>query len=647
MNQVPSNNRRILIVDDDASVHHAYTRALAHRQTETDVDAMEDALFGDGEASGKQTSHLDDVKFEVDHAYQGQEALAKLEDAIKQGHPYVAAFVDMRMPPGWDGVETIEQMWRVHPSLQVTVCSAYSDYKWNDIVKRLQKADQLLLLRKPFDPVEVWQIALSMTEKWSLNQLYLMQLKTANDQLARELGERKRAEARARHDAMHDALTGLPNRALLTDRVEQAIQWVKRKPGTCCAVIFLDLDNFKIINDSLGHKAGDIVLCHVADRLREAVRTTDTLGRPADGIAARLGGDEFVILLEELTDPEQATVVATRMRDVLSNPIVLEGRQIIVGGSLGIAIGTAKHESGDALLREADTAMYRAKFSGKSRVCVFDQKMHEAVLARLSLETDMRGAETRGEFHLAYQPVVKLATGEIVGFEALLRWNHPQRGAMLPEAFIPIAEESGQISRLGAWVVEHVAEVAAEWRAKGLLRDHMSLSLNVSRLQLLDEQLMETVTKSLTRHNLPGKFLAFEVTENAVMQGSKDVVSMLRKLRDMGSDVLMDDFGTGHSSLSCLHKFPISVLKIDRSFVDTMRSSSDYAAVVQAIVVLAHNLRAKVIAEGIETAAHLTQLQTLDCDFGQGYIFSHAVPRAQAEALLAKGTIKPDMRQAA
>ncbi|MFN7614526.1 MAG: diguanylate cyclase domain-containing protein, partial [Phycisphaerae bacterium] len=381
-----SNNRRILIVDDDSNVHHAYARALAHRQTETEVDAMEDALFGDGSSSAKESSALDDVKFEVEHAYQGQEALAKLEQSIKEGRPYAAAFVDMRMPPGWDGVETIEQLWKLHPSLQVTVCSAYSDYKWNDIVKRLQKADQLLLLRKPFDPIEVWQIALSMSEKWNLSQLHLHQLKNANDLLARELNERKRAEDRARHDAMHDSLTGLPNRALLTDRVEQAIQRVKRKPETCCAVIFLDLDNFKIINDSLGHKAGDFVLCHVADRLREAIRNTDTLGRPADGIAARLGGDEFVILLEDLQDAEQATQLATRMRDVLSKPLSLEGRDIIVGGSLGIAIGTAKHASGDALLREADTAMYRAKFSGKSRVCVFDQKMHEAVLARLSLE---------------------------------------------------------------------------------------------------------------------------------------------------------------------------------------------------------------------------------------------------------------------
>lgn len=647
MSELKSYNRRILIVDDDSSVHHAYTRALSHRWTETEVDAMEDALFGDGEGAETPASALDDVKFEVDHAYQGQEAIAKLEQSIKEGHPYAAAFVDMRMPLGWDGVETIEQLWKLHPSLQVTVCSAYSDYKWNDIVRRLQKADQLLLLRKPFDPIEVWQIALSMSEKWNLSQLHVHQLKSANDQLARELSERKRAEDRARHDAMHDSLTGLPNRALLTDRVEQAIQRVKRKPETCCAVIFLDLDNFKIINDSLGHKAGDYVLCHVADRLREAIRNTDTLGRPADGIAARLGGDEFVILLEDLADAEQATVIATRMRDVLSKPLTLEGRDIIVGGSLGIAIGTAKHASGDALLREADTAMYRAKFSGKSRVCVFDQKMHEAVLARLSLESDMRGAETRGELHLAYQPVVKLATGEIMGFEALLRWNHPTRGSLLPEAFISIAEESGQISRLGAWVVGQVAAVASDWRRKNLLREGMSLSLNVSRLQLLDDHLLDTVTKTLDHHKLPGRFLAFEVTENAVMQGGKDVVAMLRRLRDMGSDVLMDDFGTGHGSLSCLHKFPISVLKIDRSFVDAMRSSNDYVAVVQAIVVLAHNLRTKVIAEGIETTSHLAQLQTLSCDYGQGFVFSPAVPMREAEALLAQGVIRPDVRKAA
>lgn len=626
-------NRRVLIVDDNESIHDDYRRVLCPERRDEDVgvDALEAAIFGEPAAAS-----ADDNLFIITSALQGQDALALVEQSVATGEPFAMAFVDMRMPPGWDGVETIEHLWKADPSLQIVICSAHSDYQWQSVVKRLGRSEQLLFLRKPFDPAEVYQLALSLTQKWELAQHHVRQLRDANDGLHRELQERRRIEERLRHDALHDALTDLPNRAMLLDRIGHCIERMRRDPQTGCAVLFLDLDNLKLVNDSFGHRAGDALLIQVANRLNDETRGCDTLGRAVSGMAGRLGGDEFVVLLENAGDPATALKVAQRLQDVLRPPISIEDREVTVTASIGIAIGTTQHDA-DALLREADTAMYRAKLSGKAQCAIFDKQMHEAVLERLNIEADLRCAVDRGQMKVVYQPIVNLESGDLVGFESLQRWTHPQRGPVSPAVFIPIAEESGQIQRLGFWIIEEVCAQLAKWRKAYPAQADRYVSVNVSRRQMLDPQFADRVEAILREHEVHARNLHIEVTENAVMHGETRVIDALARLRAMGCRILMDDFGTGHSSLSCLHRFPIDVLKIDRAFVDTMGNNRDYAAVVQAIVALAHNLRVRVVAEGVETLNQVAQLQALECDFAQGYLFSKPVSGIDATTILAAG----------
>lgn len=633
MTSAPAANRRVLIVDDNESIHDDYRRVLCPERSATDagVDALEASIFGESNRASDAA-----VGFEITDALQGQEALALVEKSIADKLPFAVAFVDMRMPPGWDGVETIERLWAVDPSLHVVICSAHSDYQWHDIIRRLGRSDQLLFLRKPFDPAEVYQLALSLTQKWDLSQHHLRQMRVANESLHKELQERQRIEDRLRHEALHDALTELPNRALLLDRLGQCIERMRRDPQLGCAVLFLDLDNLKLVNDSFGHRAGDALLMEVARRLNTEVRSCDTLGRSISGIAGRLGGDEFIVVLENVVDAATALKVAQRLQEVLRDPIALESREVFISASIGIAIGTHEHTP-DALLREADTAMYRAKLSGKAQCAIFDQHMHAAVLERLMVEADLRVAIDRDEMQVVYQPIVHLESGNLMGFESLLRWNHPTRGPVSPAVFIPIAEEAGQIQRLGFWIIERVCKQISMWNRQYPGFGDVYVSVNVSRRQLLEAQFAERVSALLHANGVEARNLHIEVTEGSVMHGDGRVIETLSRLRVMGCRILMDDFGTGHSSLSCLHRFPIDVLKIDRAFVETMNNNRDYAAVVQAIVALAHNLRVRVVAEGVETAQQVAQLQALDCDYAQGYLFSRPVAAEQASAIIASG----------
>jgi diguanylate cyclase (GGDEF)-like protein len=633
-------NRRVLTVDDNTSIHEDYRRALCQSQPDPGIGALEASIFGAPAKAGPRAME----SFEVDQALQGKEALEKLRSALDSGKPYAVVFVDMRMPPGWDGVETIEHLWQADPSVLVVICSAYSDYEWSDVLSRLPRRDQLLLLRKPFDATEVWQMAESLCHRWAIAQLQVKALEGANEQLSLELHERERAEERLRHVALHDQLTSLPNRALLLDRLGQCIERQQRHPAEVSAVMYLDLDNFKIVNDSLGHRAGDAVLIEAARRLAEVVRTTDTVGRPMDSLAARLGGDEFVVLLQDVSNASEALRTADRVLQALSAPYVHEGRELSLSASIGIAIAGGNGQTPEELLRDADTAMYQAKYSGKGRCALFDAPMHTAVLNRMNLEADLRGAAARGELAVVYQPIVNIESGAIEGFEALLRWNHPTLGSVPPDAFIPIAEESGIINAISGWTLNIVSQTLQGWRRDFPIAAGIYVSVNVSRRQLADPGLPGSIASVVERWGLLPKDVAFEITESAVMQHQEAAMGILTDLRARGFKIMMDDFGTGYSSLSCLHRFPIDVLKIDRAFVQTHQSNRDYAAVVHSIITLAHNLGSVVIAEGVETPEHLAQLQALECDLAQGYLFSRPVPASEIEAML---RAKPEFRAVA
>lgn len=435
---------------------------------------------------------------------------------------------------------------------------------------------------------------------------------------------RKAMEEELRSAARTDKLTGLSNRALLCDRLQQALLRAKRLKGYHFAVLYLDFDRFKTINDSLGHEVGDLLLQEIARRLRATVRSGDSVSRHAtEHTTARLGGDEFVVLLDALADPDDVLRVADRLLEAFSQPFGVGEHEVYATASIGIVTSQMPARTAEDLLRDADTAMYEAKLAGKGQYVVFDVSMRKRVQTRLHLENDLRKAMEAGQMFLMYQPIVSLQTGRVETFEALVRWKHPERGLISPAEFIPIAEDTGLIILLGEWVLREACSQFARWRqTMGVQAAPPSISVNVSRNQLALPYLPQKIQEILRQTGMTPQDLHLEVTESAVMKDVATATQMLHAIKQLGVKLDMDDFGTGYSSLACLHQFPFDVLKIDRSFVANIDRGRDFAALVHAVTQLARNLNISVVAEGIETADQAVILQSLDCEFGQGYLFS-------------------------
>jgi diguanylate cyclase (GGDEF)-like protein len=435
--------------------------------------------------------------------------------------------------------------------------------------------------------------------------------------------------------ARSDALTGLPNRSLLTDRLEQAVRRRGRDPNYKFAVLFLDFDRFKIINDSLGHEVGDLLLVSIAKRLAANLRAGDTASHVAEGhLPARLGGDEFVILLDGLKEHSDAIEVAKRLQEALAAPHQIDDHDVISTASIGIVTSAGVYERADDVLRDADIAMYHAKTTGKARHVVFDDHMHQQAVERLQLEEDLRRALEAGEFWLSYQPIVSLSTGRLTGFEALIRWTHPQRGSVLPAEFIGLTEEIGLIAPIGRWALHEAARQLQVWRDRYPHDPPLNMNVNISKYQLLRQDLVEVVADVLDQTGIDPASLQLEVTESAIMDSPERATALLHDLKELGVRLCMDDFGTGHSSLSLLHHFPIDVLKIDRTFVLNTDENREYAAVIHAIITLAHTLNMTVVGEGVENTGQLAQLQALECDRAQGNFFGEPMTAAAAEVYL-------------
>ena len=443
-----------------------------------------------------------------------------------------------------------------------------------------------------------------------------------------DITERKKMERQLLHDALHDALTQLPNRALFMDRLEQQLKRTKTQENCEFAVLFLDLDRFKVVNDSVGHLIGDKLLVEIARRLEQCINPTDTV--------ARLGGDEFTILLENIQNIEEATLVAERIYNALVLPFHLDEYELFTTASIGIALSADGYEKPEDILRDADLTMYSAKERGKARYEVFNPSMHKRAIERLQLETDLRRGLERQEFEVYYQPITSLVTGTLSGFEALARWKHPVKGLVSPTEFIPIAEETGLIVPLGHWLLKHACLQMRNWQIKYHLHPPLVVSVNLSGKQLREANLVEQIAEILQETGLNGQFLKLEITESILMDNLEAATSILLALREKKIKLSIDDFGTGYSSLSYLHRFPVDTLKIDRSFVEQMQSNQEgNSAIVKAIVTLAHVLNMDVIAEGIETNSQLAQLKLLKCEHGQGYYFSKPLTKEEAEELIA------------
>jgi diguanylate cyclase (GGDEF)-like protein len=653
-------NRRILVVDDMESIHDDVRAILAYSESNVKLGALEESVLGT-----KSTPHVS-IPYEIDSSFQGEDGFQRVIKSLEERRPYALAIVDIRMPPGWDGIKTIEKIREVDPRVQVAICSAYSDYSWQAIHERFGTNDWLLIFRKPFDLAEVQQFVCSMTEKWNLakqaslklDELEAMveeharqlrdanaeletqnaSLADANERLSREIEGRRLADERIRHIAFHDTLTDLPNRAYLMERLNECIERSKRHTDYIFAVLFTDIDDFKTVNDSMGHRVGDQLLSQIASQMPRSMRLMQSSIRPARDTVARLGGDEFIILLDDLDAADNAASVAKRIQETVCRSFVVEHREIAPTISIGVAVGRNEYDDAVEIMRDADTALYHAKEQGKGRVAVFDQTMRTRVLERLDLEIDLGRAIEGNQFIVHYQPIVSLVDGSVGCLEALVRWQHPTRGLLMPELFLYAAEESRVIEAIGERVVEEVTYQLSVWRDRYPHTRRMSVSLNLSARQLVGHGLVKLIDRCLKRHGLEPNSLKLELTESMMMNNLGMARKVVEAITSRGIEVYLDDFGTGHSSLSMLHTLPFAALKLDRGFVSHLADDVECQTTIQAMVMMARNRNMQLIAEGIETYEQLVLLQDLECELGQGYFFSRPVPPEALEPLLASGS---------
>jgi predicted signal transduction protein with EAL and GGDEF domain len=657
-------NARVLVVDDNPAIHDDIRKSLTGVNTGVEeLDALEASLLGAGRQQETEPA------FEISSAFQGAEALERVIAAREQGRPFALAFVDVRMPPGMDGVETTARLLEADPELSVVICSAYSDHSWEEMTARIRNTDRVLILKKPFDTIEVRQLAHALRARWQLARLATMRLEELGEQVRRHTDELEAAkrrleeEARAREQvlaqlaesneqiralAFQDGLTGLPNRRVLHDNLEKLLARSSRRQ-TEFAVLFVDLDNFKRINDTVGHHGADEVLRQLATTLGELIRAEDVLALYVrqgvepdatasfasilDSVVSRVGGDEFVILLPELRDRFAAGTVANRILERLDRPFSVGDTQVFVTASIGIATYPADGTTAEVLLRNADTAMYHAKQQGKAAFQYYSREMNAASMQRLKLESGLRHALDAQQFELHYQPQVEMETGRIMGAEALLRWRDPDGNYIPPGTFISIAEDSGLIVRLGEWVIRESCRQVLEWQRAGLAPP--PISVNVSAVQFRRQNLAAVIGNALRESGIDARLLKIEITESSLMSVREAGTRVLHELRGMGVEVSLDDFGTGYSSLSYLRTFPVDLLKIDRSFVAAMLHDEKTAAVIEAIINVTRVLRMKVLAEGVERQEQFDYLRGLGCDFVQGNLVSAALSAREFGRLLA------------
>ena len=441
-----------------------------------------------------------------------------------------------------------------------------------------------------------------------------------------DVSERKSNEEQMIYDTLHDTLTSIPNRTLLLDRIRQSLVRRERYPKTSFAIIFIDLDRFRLVNESLGHIHGDELLQLISARLKETIPIGDTV--------ARLGGDEFSILLQDINSIRAVEIIANDIQNSFSKPFFLGDREVFASASMGIAHSDNDYKTPEEILRDSELAMYRAKRDGKSQSIVFQPQFRQSSLSPIDLDTDLRRALDRDEMELHYQPIISMRDRSISGFEALLRWSHRSRGVISPNEFIPLAEETGLIYDLGQWVLGKACKQIATWNKSKKKEDQLEININLSSRQFSDPNLVEGIVENIEKSGFDAEFLKIEITESALMQNAQRSVSMLNQLKDLNIKVCVDDFGTGYSSLSYLHTFPIDTLKIDRSFVHDMSRNFRNMEIIRTIIMLAHNLKLDVIAEGVETSEQDAQLSALGCQFAQGFYFSRPINSSDAALLI-------------
>ncbi|RPJ24020.1 MAG: EAL domain-containing protein [Chloroflexi bacterium] len=485
----------------------------------------------------------------------------------------------------------------------------------------------LVLLRQIIMLFENKKLNTELQHTMGRLQIQAAELERANQELQNEVAERIVAEQELTYDSLHDAMTGLPNRVLFLDRLGQAIQYCKRRTESTFAVLFIDIDRFKVINDSLGHLTGDQLLISIGKRMKSCLRSSDTV--------ARFGGDEFAVLLEITGNKNSALIVAEKLQQAIRLPFKLNGHELHISASIGVIMNTGGYDLPQDILRDADIAMYQAKGSGKARFEIFDIKMRSQAFSRLEMEQELRTALEQREFQLYYQPILSLKSNQLVSFEALIRWCHPKRGLLLPGEFLPIADASGLILSLESWVLNEACAQLKKWHEKYPGFQHVSVNVNVSSRQFSQPNFVTDVTRALQRNNLKPEYLKLEITENVLISNYSAANQVFEQLRDLGIQLQIDDFGSGYSSLGYLQHFPISAVKIDKSFIEGMGKGRKGTELIRAIVSMTRELGMEAIAEGIETDEQLSELKSLLCSFGQGFLLSRPLDKESAEKVLA------------
>jgi diguanylate cyclase (GGDEF)-like protein len=607
---------RVLVADDESDVRDAYRQVLLESDVSKDLAAfrkLRARLFSkaDGTAPGEPAAAGSMPAFDPVFCSDAESAVEAVRAGVAAGQPFAVIFLDMRMPPGKDGVWAAKCIRDLDPAAEIVICTAYSDTDPGTIGGLVPPEDKLSYLQKPFHPHEIRQMTISLGSKW-------------------------RAEHRIVRLAYFDPLTGLANRQQAHECLESAIE-AARAQDRPMAVLYLDLDNFKRINDTLGHGVGDQLLCAVADRLRRVLRHGDAVSPahgpgPLSGLIARMGGDEFVAILPDLHGAEDAGIVAARLIEQLQAPIQLQENTVVITPSVGIAYFPADGADGQALMRNADLAMYFAKRRGAGNFAFFEQSMTTVALHRFAIEGKMRGALQRGEFSILYQPQFDVRTSSVSGMEALLRWDNPELGTISPDEFIPIAEETGMIIELGEWVLRNACVQAKVWRDENL--PPVRMAVNVSGHQFVMKEFPQLVTSIIRETGIEPSMLELEITESVVMKDEKWAEQALLELKKIGVSLAIDDFGTGYSSLGRLRNFAVDRLKIDRSFVTSLIDCDDDRAIAQAIISMSRSLHINVTAEGVENFPQLAFLLENECQEAQGFLFSRALSSADAHNLL-------------
>jgi len=588
--------RSVLFVDDEPEVLSAINRLM--------INEPYDLLFSES----------------------GEDAL----NLLKNNDIHVVV-IDLRMPK-MDGFSLLKKIERLDPNIIRLVLSVSADS--NSILSATNKGNVYRYITKPWNNKELKIIIKQAVHLFDVQQDkrdLLEKLEEKNILLKQKLTECKQAKDRVKHMAYHDSLTNLPNRVTFKENLEVSYSRSARNPDYMFAILFLDIDHFKNINDSLGHFIGDKLLIEITQTLQSCLRSNDIL--------ARLGGDEFAILLDDIVHVNKAIPIVDRIYEKFQSPFYLDKHEVFASVSIGIAFSNSEYTQSEDIMRDADTAMYKAKSLGRARHVVFDVAMHHQVAKFLELDTNLRKAIKRNEFLLHFQPVVSATEDKLYGFEALIRWNHPDSGLVSPMDFIPVAEETGLILPIGQWVLYEAFRQMKSWHEQFPIYPPLKISVNISSKQFLQPDFIEQIKGAILETDIDPSSICLEITESVIMEHPENSATKMLQLRDLNIQIHIDDFGTGYSSLSYLGNFPADALKIDRSFINNMMSDKTNLEIVRSIVNLASNLEMSVIAEGVETLEHLSEIKKLGCEYAQGYLFSKPLEPEKVGALIESGLI--------